>query len=80
MANSTIKVIVHNSGTIKDSIIGCGYINIKDLLDQNRGMIVLLVIILISLIISIVNIKYIGDIQLWKFYTYVICHNHSIDL
>ena len=36
---STIKIIVYNSGMMKDHVIGCAYVNIKELLDQNKGTI-----------------------------------------
>ena len=35
-----MKVIVHNSGTMKNNVMGSGYISIKDLLDQNSGMLI----------------------------------------
>ena len=47
MSNSTVKVIVHNSGTVKSNIIGCGYISIKDLLNQNRGTIIYMLLVII---------------------------------
>ena len=33
-----MKVIVHNSGTMKNNVLGSGYISIKDLLERNSGM------------------------------------------
>lgn len=37
MPTSTIKVVVCNTGVMKASTIGCGYISVKELFDQNRG-------------------------------------------
>ena len=37
MPTSTIKVVVCNTGMMKASTIGSGYISVKELFDQNRG-------------------------------------------